>query len=188
MVLQQASNTLAGQDEGKRPSPTNFYGERDNLEGKTTRTYKGHIVSGTGLYAKANGSMTITIILNQIRRASDYPYEAETEYAVSVTLRGATCQKHPHTHKRDGCLTTSGTIKGTGAGERQMIPDTASKIALTSASGKISPLGNVSAHGELVGTGYVASGTRRMWMILATKSGTVSIGGEGPRVGGFTAP
>jgi len=172
MVLQQTSNSPAGQGQD---------------EGKTTRTYTGHVVSGTGLYAKANGSMKITLILDQIRRAPDYPYEEKAEYAISVTLRGTTCQKHRHTHRRDGCLAASGTINGRGA-RRQTIPDTAPRITLASASGKINPVGDVSAHGELMGTGFVREGTRRMWMILTTRSGTVSIGGEGPRVGGFTAP
>jgi hypothetical protein len=83
-----------------------------------------------------------------------------------------------------------GTINGfaTEARPQRFIADGPTRYSLTETAGEVSPLGQVTVEGTLVGTGFVRDGHPRLWMKITNQLGSVSMGGVGPLVGGFEEP
>jgi hypothetical protein len=156
----------------------------------TTRTYSGDITSATGRYAKASGSMAITLTLTQTGTSPHPPHRLQPRYAVSVGLHGARCKEDQRLGATHLCLALSGTIDGSAIEEQPIPPigDLPTKIRIVTASGRISSLGAVVAKGEMIGVGFIRKGRRSLSMTLAARSGTVSVKGVGPLVPGFTPP
>lgn len=151
------------------------------------RTYAGAIISGTGRYVNARGTMAIRLTLTQTAPSSQYPTRSGSEYAVTVSLSGARCPRVRHRAASHPCLALSGEVAGSAIKERTF-PDLPPKLRIGAASGRISNLGAVTAQGALTGTGYIRKGRRKLWTAFTGSSGTVSIGGHGPSIGGFQEP
>jgi hypothetical protein len=67
------------------------------------------------------------------------------------------------------------------------VPDTGTSFTIM-ASGKLKPLGPVSATGTAQGTGFIARGYASMQLTLTAGNGTVTYQAQAGPVGGFTSP
>jgi len=154
-----------------------------------TRTFAAHILSGTGRYAKATGAMLIELTLTP-SEASPPRTGVGPEFLVTASLFGDGCTHRSRRPAGRPCLTVSGTVGGLASREPPARPigDVPGVFLVSGASGKISPLGMVSAQGTLRGTGFVPEGRPNAWLALTGPSGSISIGGDGPLVGGFELP
>jgi hypothetical protein len=145
------------------------------------RYYTGFIVGGTGSFVGACGEVAIALTTS--------PVNPGPEYVVQISVQGARCPR-PRTrslsHPR--CLTLFANIRGRASGVPNHIPDTPGKVQITSASGESNILGAVAAVGAFTGTGFIYRGERHIWLELTGVLGTITIGGDGPPIGGFQAP
>jgi hypothetical protein len=148
------------------------------------RPYIGAIISGTGTYAHATGTTTILLAITRRDFITAFP---EPNLAVTMTLRGAGCKLHRR-HPKRPCLNVSGTLTGSASYERPLNPDLPRKLLLANGAGTLGPLGPVTAVGTFRGTGYVPKGHTQIWIAVTNALGSVSIGGDGPLVGGFQEP
>jgi hypothetical protein len=152
-------------------------------EPSVPRSYEGHVLSGTGAYDKAAGTVTAMVtsrLVKEVPRA----FEGGSEYAVAITLRGASCHARP---TRAECPSISGRLTGTAVREPH-IGDGAIADRFVSLSGRLGALGAVTASGRLQGTGFIARGRRHLYIVLASAKGTISIGAGGPVIPGFQSP
>jgi hypothetical protein len=154
-----------------------------------TRAYSGSIFSGTGLYSHAGGRVDLSLVETQ---ATPWPVrplsQPGPEYSFTVTLRGARCRRHArHTVRRHRCLRLDGSITGSAILLRHN-PDVAPTSQITTASGQTNVLGAVTVTGAYHGTGFVPRGHATIWMTLTGRSGALTVGGDGPLIGGFQAP
>lgn len=149
----------------------------ETSEGTATRTYAASIVSGTGSYVGARGSMAIHLKLVVVH--------PPREYGMTMTLEGTQCAKRRRPPRRP-CVRLLGSLGGSASG--LPTPPDRPPRGIVSASGQVGPVGAVTAHGELVGTGFVATGTSTIFIVLTAKSGTLSIGGISGPIPGFRFP
>jgi hypothetical protein len=127
----------------------------------------GQISNASGSYAGHRGRVGIYVQ----HRGSD---------RVTITLRGRPCPSGGHCLKLDGVLV--GTLT-----RLKTIPDAGTRYRLD-ASGRITPLGAVTASGEARGTGFIAHGRESLTIDLAGSSGTVGVSATSGTVPGFTSP
>jgi hypothetical protein len=79
-----------------------------------------------------------------------------------------------------------GTLTGTLT-RMSTIPDVGASYAL-SASGRVKPLGHVSATGQVHGTGFIMRGHETLTVRLSNSRGEVDLQAQSPVVPGFTTP
>jgi hypothetical protein len=156
-----------------RPIATSSAAETS--EDTASRTYAANIVSGTGSYVGARGSMTVRMTLVRL----------PTEYSMTMSLDGTRCSKRRRLPRRP-CVRLLGSLSGSWAGLRTP-PDWAPR-GIVSASGQVGPLAAVTVQGESVGTGFVPIGRSSIFVVLTGKSGTLSIGGISGPIPGFRFP
>ncbi len=150
------------------------------LAAPTTRSYSAHVASGTGRFARATGTLRVTLKATRTKVGTG-PVGGGTRYTVSITVRSSPCGAAT---KGRPCPFLSGTLSGSGISQSRP-PDIGQRIVLT-ASGRVSPLGAVTASGAYTGTGFIARGRRSIELRLRSKAGDLSISGVGPLVPGFT--
>jgi hypothetical protein len=85
-----------------------------------------------------------------------------------------------------GCMNLNGRLRGVLTPQSSP-PDAGRKFAI-SATGKIKPLGHVSATGMVYGTGFIRRGREGLQIKLRTSTGDMTIGAQSPIVPGFTSP
>ena len=129
--------------------------------------------------------MTITLVEVETGAPPANPFtQPGPEYSVTATIQGARCPRHPVQAQRRKCLTVSGKVSGLGI-RLPSNPDWPSMIQITAASGHVSALGQVTGQGALTGTGFVARGSRAIWITFTGADGAITLGGHGPPVEGF---
>jgi hypothetical protein len=131
----------------------------------------------------------VTITLTQKEAFPEAPLPMGTSYRASITLRASKCSRSGG-QPGHRCIELTGSLNGSAVDDlpKHVIADVPRRIRLSGASGHVHPLGTVSARGELTGTGFILRGHRTLTLTLVTRSGSVSLVGEGPRVPGFTPP
>jgi hypothetical protein len=150
------------------------------------RSYEGHVLAGTGAYREVAGTVRLSAT-KRLVKAVPLPFLGGAEYAGTLVFRGKECHSGPGAPRLRGCLALSGTLAGTAVLEPH-IGDGARADRLVSLSGRISPLGAVTASGRMVGTGFVERGQRRLYVLVANAKGRVSVGASGSPVPGFQSP
>jgi hypothetical protein len=131
-------------------------------------SFRGHVKTATRSLSHDQGAVGIDLAhlgSNRIR----------------LTFRGRGCGATNH------CLQPSGTLTGTMMQASHRVPDTGTSFAIK-ASGKLKPLGHVSATGTAQGTGFIARGYTSMQLTLTAGHGTVTYEAQAGPVGGFTSP
>jgi hypothetical protein len=153
-----------------------------------TREYRALVASGTARFAHVLGALRITLVET---RRGPWPtnglHEDGPAFTVSITLHGDRCSGPYPQHNRRKCVSLSGSLAGT-ATRVPTNPDLPSVIRFTALSGHTNALGSVTASGSYRGTGFIAHGRRHISLTLHGSSGSVTIGGYGAPVSGFTSP
>lgn len=134
-------------------------------------TFTGKIVSGVGKLANDRGGVTILIHAPQSTKAAR---------PIQLAIESPACASKQH------CLRLLGSLSGTMSAQRT-IPDVGRRYSLQ-ASGRIAPLGHVSASGVLTGVGFIRQGHEGLRLILRTSQGQLTISAISPQVPGFTSP
>jgi len=135
--------------------------------GKRT-TFHGHISAGTGALGHAHGQVTVV---------TDSSGSGQS-VRVTLTLRcrrggGGTCLR--------------GRAAGTATARRNRIPDTGSTFDLR-ASGRVAPLGQVSATGSATGTGFIRTGRFTLHLALTGHGSSVTVDARSGPERGFSSP
>src|SRR5438105_3212880 len=129
--------------------------------GKTPpeHSYTGQISEGHDRYAAANGKVAITIAA---------PAFTGSSRKLSLTFSGHRCGKTKHGYRLRGKL--KGTITPVYGGN----PDIGRSFSVK-ASGKLKPLGRVSADGSIHSPGNILEGRIIMQLTLKTKRGRMTV-------------
>jgi hypothetical protein len=134
-----------------------------------TRVFATQVLSGTGRYTGASGKLRIALSL-----APHTVSTTATAAVLSLTAHFAAvkCPIRRDAHGRRRCLGLLGTINGfaTEARPQRFIADGPTRYTLTETAGEVSPLGQVTVEGTLVGTGLVRDGHPRLWMRINNHS------------------
>jgi hypothetical protein len=134
-------------------------------------SFGGSIASASGAFKKDQGHLWIAVSAGQ-SSTNDRP--------VTLTLKGRRCRRAVR------CVKLIGTLAGTLTGMAS-IPD-GGRSFLLSATGRVKPLGRVSATGQVHGTGFILRGHETMTLRLSNSHGAVQVQAESPAVPGFTSP
>jgi hypothetical protein len=100
--------------------------------------------------------------------------------SVSITFRGDAC------HSTARCIRIRGRLAGRMTVQHSLA-DVGRSDRIT-ATGALTPLGQLTATGTATGPGFIRSGHTQLSLTLATGDGSVTIQGIGPLVPGFTQP
>jgi hypothetical protein len=130
------------------------------------------VIGATGRFSGDGGSATVLL-----QRGAG-PRYATT--ALTISLQGVSCRSPQH------CLHLAGRLIGQMTPQRSLT-DVGHSYVL-SASGKMSPLGHVTASGAAAGTGFIRSGHTRLTLTLHSSRGAVTLNGQSPEVPAFTQP
>jgi hypothetical protein len=132
----------------------------------------GHVTGATGAYAGDHGQVMVTLA----------PLASNSRTRrLTVRLTGKACGASRR------CLDMSGRLTGTITLRPQIVPDTGGVFDLA-LGGRVTPLGSVSLHGTVHGTGFVTHGNIMSTFTLHGRRGSVTITAQSGTVPGFTAP
>jgi hypothetical protein len=134
-------------------------------------SFRGRVTAGSGRFRSDNGQTSIKVHVAQSNTGTRL---------VTLIIGYRRCATAAR------CLQLSGTLRGTLT-QSHSIPDAGASFAL-SASGKVRPLGHVSAIGQVHGTGFVMHGRETMTVQLADSRGQVTVQAQSPQVPAFTSP
>jgi hypothetical protein len=143
-----------------------------------TTTFAGRIVSGTGSYAKLRGS--VKLVLSSSAGLLRPPGPKPSTYGFTLTLSAPSCAGRAH------CVSLHGKIIG-GALGLSRIPDVGASYTLEG-SGRVGPLGQVTATGTSHSLGFIARGRFPLHLQLRRGAGTLTIDAQGPLTKGFSSP
>lgn len=133
--------------------------------------FAGAIGPGSGAFSGASGHVKVALVpgagSGNVRR-------------VVVTLSGHLC-------RRGRCRTIGGRLHGSLARPAHQVPDTGQRFTLQ-LTGKVAPLGTVSANGRVNGTGFIARGHETLVVTISVPRGALSLSAQSPLVPGFTSP
>jgi hypothetical protein len=130
--------------------------------------FKGHVRTATGTLSQVHGAVGIDLVHTGPGK-------------VKLIFRGRGCGGKNH------CLQPSGTLTGTMTPVFKRTPDIGTSFTIN-VSGKLAPLGHVSATGTAQGTGFIVHGYDYLQLKLATRQGTVAYDAQSGPVQGFTSP
>lgn len=133
--------------------------------------FKGSASAATGKFSGDHATVTVYLKPGRIHGAGR---------VVTIILVGRRCKGVP------GCMNLNGRL--TGVLKAQPAPPDAGRKFAISVTGKITPLGHVSATGTVYGTGFIRRGREGLQIKLGTSTGAITIGAQSPIVPGFTSP
>jgi hypothetical protein len=134
--------------------------------------FTGRITAATGALRGRGGQLSVDL---------NAPPSTAPHRRLALTNHAAGCRNAAH------CLELGGTVHGTLSRESGRIPDVGSSFAVR-ATGKLRPLGTVSATGTVHGTGFIAQGYEQLRLSVMTPHGTLTITARSGLVPGFTSP
>jgi hypothetical protein len=134
--------------------------------------FSGRITGATGALRGRGGGLRIDL---------NVPASGARQRRLVLTFRAAGCGNADH------CLKLSGTLHGTLTAEPGRIPDAGSSFAVH-ATGRLRPLGMVTATGTVHGTGFTARGYEQLRLSVSTPNGKITVGARTGLVPGFTSP
>ena len=134
-------------------------------------SFHGKITTARGSFVGDSGHVSLQVNVSQSSTATR---------TATVILTGRPC------HGSGGCIRLNGVLTGTLT-RMPTIPDVGASFAVR-ASGRIKPLGHVSATGLLHGTGFIMHGHETLTLRLSNSRGEVDLHAQSPAVPGFTSP
>jgi hypothetical protein len=141
--------------------------------GATTRDrFIGTITSGTGRFSGDKGAVTVQVIPGP-RQGSVQP--------VTLVIAPSACPSGGR------CVLLRGRVSGTMRAAGEPMPDVGVTLQF-SCSGRVAPVGRVSATGTIHGTGFIRSGREWLRLKMSGRGGTVLIDALSGLVPGFTRP
>lgn len=135
-------------------------------------SFTGSIIGATGRFAGERGAVALVTV----------PAAGQGVRPLKLTLRGSGC-----TAGSRRCVELTGSLSGTLALGPVRVPDVGSRLTIA-ASGRIKPIGLVSATGTVQGTGFIARGRETLDLRLRAPRGTITVRAVSARVPGFTSP
>jgi hypothetical protein len=134
-------------------------------------SFRGTISIARGAFVGDNGRVSMQIGAGQSTTGTR---------TATLEISGRRC------HGAQACVRLTGTLTGRLT-RMSTIPDVGESFAL-SASGRVRPLGHVSATGQVHGTGFIMRGHETLTLRLSNSRGEVDLQAQSPLVPGFTSP
>jgi hypothetical protein len=168
-----ASNPGPGRPSGRASSPSAAAPTAHIATTPARDAFSGTIRGATGRYAGHHGQASLDIRLGP---------SAGQSSKLTVTVYPGRC---PAAHV---CLDVRGTLTGTFVPAGPGGPSDVGRQFTLQATGRIAPLGKVSARGTVHGTGFILRGRETMRLTVITRRGKLAIDALSRPVPGFTSP
>ncbi len=139
---------------------------------KAKDAFSGQISASSGRFSADTGNVAIDLAPGS---------SAQTPRKLTIAFHRRGCGRKRH------CVHLSGTLTGRLTVNFPRIPDVGQSFTIH-ASGRLKPLGHVSAQGLVNGTGFIARGRETLHLRLHTRRGTISVRAQSGLVPGFTSP
>jgi hypothetical protein len=132
--------------------------------------FTGHVSAGTGRYRGDHGRARLAVFVSLSASGA----------TITIRIAPLACRSTPR------CLGLKGSLSGRLGW--LPVPSDSGSMALLNLSGKVAPLGNVTATGTVHGTGFIVRGRETLTLTLPGTHGTVKLAAQSGLVRGFTTP